>query len=107
MSGYEPTAAGPTTTADAPSPKIIRDVRTEPILSENFSAHTTRTGRSTSCSSRVASVSPYGKPAQAAMRSKEGCVWNSPSCPDSQVATDGISDVLVHEQKITAPISSG
>ena len=41
------------------------------------------------------------------MRSNEPCVWKIPSCPESQVATDGISVVLVHEQKMTAPISSG
>ena len=34
-------------------------------------------------------------------------VWNIPSWPDSQVASDGIILVLVQEQKITAPISSG
>ena len=39
--------------------------------------------------------------------SNEACVWKHPSWPDSQVATDGISSVLVQEQKITAPISSG
>ena len=35
------------------------------------------------------------------------CVWNIPSWPDSQVAIDGIDRWLVHEQKMTAPISSG
>ena len=39
-------------TAAAPSPKIMREVRTVPILSENFSPHTTSTGRSTSCRMR-------------------------------------------------------
>src|SRR3954451_19008080 len=107
MSPGSPSSAGPRTTADAPSPKIMRDVRTLPILSENFSAQTTSTGRSTSCSRRVAALSPYGKPAHAAMRSNEACVWKMPSWPDSHVATDGISFALVHEQKITAPISSG
>jgi hypothetical protein len=107
MSPSSPSPAGATTTAEAPSPKIIRDVRTEPILSENFSAQTTSTGRSTSCRSRVAALSPYAKPAHAAMRSNEACVWKIPSCPDSQVATDGMSFALVQEQKITAPISSG
>ena len=58
MSGSAPSSAGPTTSADAPSPKIIRDGRTVPILSENFSAHTTSTGRLTSCNSRTASASP-------------------------------------------------
>jgi hypothetical protein len=58
MSGGAPAGAGPTTSAAAPSPKIIRDVRTVPILSENFSPHTTRTGRSTSWRSRTASPSP-------------------------------------------------
>ena len=58
MSGGAPAGAGPTTRAPAPSPKIMRDVRTVPILSENFSPHTTRTGRSTSWSSRTASPSP-------------------------------------------------
>ena len=41
------------------------------------------------------------------MRSNEAWVWKIPSSPDSHVATDGMSVVLVHEQKITAPISSG
>ena len=41
-----PPRPGPTTIADAPSPKIILDVRTLPILSENFSTHTSSTGRS-------------------------------------------------------------
>ena len=44
MSGGEPSGA----TEDnggGPSPKIIRDGRTFPILSENFSAQTTSTGR--------------------------------------------------------------
>ena len=39
--------------------------------------------------------------------SNEPWVCWIPSCPESQVATDGISVVVVHEQKITAPISSG
>jgi hypothetical protein len=55
----------------------------------------------------VASASPYGKPAQAATRSNDACVWNIPSSPESHVATDGMSLVLVHEQKMTPPISSG
>ena len=46
------------TIAAAPSPKIIREVRTLPILSENFSTQTSRTGRWTSCSCRMASASP-------------------------------------------------
>jgi hypothetical protein len=53
MSGGAPSAAGPMTSADAPSPKIIRDGRTLPILSENFSAHTTSTGGLTSWRSRA------------------------------------------------------
>src|SRR6478672_13635799 len=106
MSGGEPSGATPRTMAAAPSPKIIRDGRTLPILSENFSAQTTSTGRLTSCRSRTASARPYGNPAQAAMTSKEPCVWKIPSCPESHVATDGISLVLVHEQKTTDPISS-
>jgi hypothetical protein len=69
MSGAAPAGAGPTTRAAAPSPKIIREVRTLPILFENFSPHTTSTGRSTSWSRRTASASPYGRPAQAAIRS--------------------------------------
>ena len=40
--------AGAMTIAAAPSPKIIREVRTLPILSENFSTQTSRTGRLTS-----------------------------------------------------------
>ena len=39
--------------------------------------------------------------------SHEAWVCWMPSCPDSQVATDGISRVLVHVQNSTAPISSG
>ncbi len=39
--------------------------------------------------------------------SHEACVWNMPSRPDSQVASEGIILALVHEQKSTAPISSG
>ena len=46
------------TIAAAPSPKIIREVRTLPILSENFSTQTSKTGRLTSCSCRMASASP-------------------------------------------------
>ncbi len=58
MSGSAPSGATPTTMAAAPSPKIMREVRTLPILSENFSTQTTSTGRCTSCSSRTASDSP-------------------------------------------------
>ena len=58
MSGSAPSWATPTTIAAAPSPKIIRDGRTLPILSENFSTQTTRTGRSTSWRIRTASESP-------------------------------------------------
>src|SRR5204862_35039 len=47
------------TIAAAPSPKIIREVRTAPILSENFSTQTSRTGRLTSWSWRTASPHPY------------------------------------------------
>ena len=39
--------------------------------------------------------------------SAEKWVWNMPSWPDSQVASEGIILLLVHEQKMTAPISSG
>jgi hypothetical protein len=46
------------TMAAAPSPKIIREVRTLPILSENFSTQTSKTGRWTSCNCRMASASP-------------------------------------------------
>ena len=53
-----PPVPTPTTMAAAPSPKIIRDGRTLPILSENFSAHTTSTGARTSCRIRTASDSP-------------------------------------------------
>ena len=53
-----PRGAGPTTSAAAPSPKIMREVRTVPILSENFSAQTSSTGLSTSWSRRTASESP-------------------------------------------------
>ena len=49
----------------------------------------------------------HGSPAQAATMSAEKCVWNMPSWPDSHVASDGIILALVHEQKMTAPISSG
>src|SRR5215467_3925931 len=72
------------TMAAAPSPKIIREVRTAPILSENFSTHTSRTGRLTSCSCRTASLIPYGSPAQAATMSSEACVCCRPSSPDSE-----------------------
>ena len=41
------------------------------------------------------------------MRSHDACVWSMPSRPESQAATDGIAFVLVHEQKSTAPNSSG
>src|SRR5215211_7698642 len=71
--------AGATTIAAAPSPKIMREGRTLPILSENFSAQTTRTGRSTSCRRRAASARPYGSPAQTATTSAELCVWYIPS----------------------------
>ena len=60
MSDSSPSPAGAITKAAAPSPKIIRDGRTVPILSENFSPHTSSTGRLTSCSTRMASDSPYG-----------------------------------------------
>ena len=53
-----PGGAGAMTIAAAPSPKIIREVRALPILSENFSTQTSRTGRWTSCSCRMASASP-------------------------------------------------
>jgi hypothetical protein len=69
MSGAAPAGAGPMTMAAAPSPKIMREVRTLPILFENFSPVTTTTGRSTSCSRRTASARPYGIPAHAAIRS--------------------------------------
>src|SRR2546425_4898348 len=39
--------------------------------------------------------------------SHEACVWSMPSCPDSHVASEGIILAEVHEQKSTAPISSG
>ena len=58
ISGGEPSGATPTTMAAAPSPKIIRDGRTFPILLENFSAHTTSTGRRTSWRILAASASP-------------------------------------------------
>src|SRR3974377_2195123 len=102
-----PSGAGAITRAAAPSPKIIREVRTVPILSENFSAHTSRTGRSISCSWRTASAIPYGKPAQAATISLELWVCSNPSSPESHVATEGISLVLVQVQNSTAPISAG
>src|SRR5437763_15979100 len=106
-SGGAPAGAGPTTSAASPAPKIIRDVRTVPILSENFSPQTSSTGRSTSWSRRTASASPYGRPAHAATMSHEAGVWKSPSWHESHVASDGIILALVHEQKRTAPISSG
>src|SRR5207253_7591577 len=84
--------------AAAPSPKIMREVRTVPILSENFSPHTSSTGRRTSWSWRIASLRPKGRPAQAATMSAEKCVWNIPRWPDSQVASDGIILALVHER---------
>src|ERR1700736_888674 len=95
ISGAAPGAAGTITSAAAPSPKIIREVRTLPILSENFSQHTSNTGRSTSCSSRTDSAKPYASPAQAATRSTDACVCNKPSLPDIQDAIEGISLVLV------------
>ncbi len=58
MSPASPAAAGTSTSAAAPSPKIIRDGRTVPILSENFSPQTSNTGRFTSCRIRVASDKP-------------------------------------------------
>ena len=93
--------------AAAPSPKIIREVRTLPILSENFSTQASKTGRLTSWSCRIASDSPYGSPAQAATMSAEACVCRRPSSPDSQHAIDGISRLLVQVLTSTAPISSG
>ena len=48
-------------------------------LAAPASPQTTSTGRSTSCSRRTASESPYGKPAHAATRSHEAWVWNTPS----------------------------
>ena len=95
------------TIAAAPSPKIIREVRTAPILSENFSTQTSRTGRLTSWSWRTASLIPYGSPAQAATMSTEACVCSRPSSPDSQHAIDGICRLLVHVLTSTAPISAG
>src|ERR1700726_3619307 len=105
ISDGTPSGAGATTTAAAPSPKIMREVRTVPILSENFSAQTTSTGRSISCSRRTASARPYDMPAQAAIMSHDACVCIRPSSPESHVATDGISLVLVQVQNSTAPIS--
>src|SRR5215813_5419031 len=99
ISDGAPDGAGATTRAAAPSPKIMREVRTVPILSENFSPQTSSTGRRTSCSWRIASLRPNGRPAQAATMSAEKCVWNMPSWPESQVASEGIILVLVHEQK--------
>ena len=95
------------TIAAAPSPKIIREVRTAPILSENFSTQTSRTGRLTSWSWRTASLIPYGSPAQAATMSTEACVCCRPSSPDSQHAIDGICRLLVHVLTRIAPISAG
>ena len=94
------------TIAAAPSPKIIREVRTLPILSENFSTQTSRTGRLTSWSWRTASLIPYGSPAQAATMSTEAWVCCRPSSPDSQHAIDGICRLLVHVLTSTAPISA-
>jgi len=58
----QPSAGGDIRTsmiiAAAPSPKIIREVRTLPILSENFSTQTSRTGLPTSWSWRMASAIP-------------------------------------------------
>src|SRR5208337_961030 len=102
-----PSGAGAITMAAAPSPKIMREVRTVPILSENFSAHTSSTGRSISCSRRMASLMPYDMPAHAATMSEELCVCIRPSSPESQVATEGISLLLVQLQNSTAPISEG
>src|SRR5271169_5322252 len=107
MSGAALPGAGATITAAAPSPKIIREVRTVPILSENFSAQTTRIGSLISCSRRTASLRPYDMPAHAATMSQEVWVCDSPSSPDNHVATDGIRRVLVQLQKRTAPISAG
>src|SRR5260370_35356509 len=90
MRGGAPAGAGASTRAAAASPKIIREVRTVPILSENFSPHTTSTGRSTAWSRRTASARPDGRPAQAATRSHGPCVWNTPAWPGSQAPTDGI-----------------
>ena len=39
--------------------------------------------------------------------SHEACVCKRPSSPESQVAIDGISQVLVQVQNSTAPISAG
>ena len=39
--------------------------------------------------------------------SHEACVCKRPSSPESQVAIDGISLVLVQVQNSTAPISAG
>ena len=79
MSGGSPAGATPITMAAAPSPKIMREGRTLPILSENFSTHTTSTGRRTSWRIRVASDTPYGSPAHAATMSQETWVWKMPS----------------------------
>ena len=49
-------------TPAAPSPKIMRDGRTLPILSENFSTQTSSTGAFTSCISLVASSSRKANP---------------------------------------------
>src|SRR5207249_9862972 len=98
MSGGAPDGAGPITRAADASPNSMREVRTVPILSENFSPATTSTGRSVSSRSRTASAIAYGNPAQAATMSYDPCVWDIPSWPESQAATDGIARVLVHEQ---------
>src|SRR5215475_4063322 len=100
MSSGAPDGAGATTSAAAPSPKIIRDVRTVPILSENFSPQTRSTGRSTSCRSRTASARPYGSPAHAATTSQEAWVWKRPSWPESHVASDGIILALVDRKSV-------
>ena len=92
MSGGEPSGATPRTTGRA-VPKIIRDGRTFPILSENFSAHTRRTGRRTSWRILVASARPMAGPRRT--RSNEQCVCPMPKAPEIQVATDGISRELV------------
>src|ERR1700686_1973518 len=107
MSEGAPAGDGPTIIAAAPSPKIMREERTVPILLEKFSAQTSRTGRSISCKRRTASASPYDMPAQAEMMSQEQWVWASPNSPDNQADTEGISRVLVQLQNSTAPISDG
>src|SRR5580658_4790730 len=83
MSDAAPAGAGANTMAAAPSPKIMREVRTVPILSENFSAHTTMIGRLISCSRRIASDKPYDIPAHAATMSEELWVSRTPHSPDN------------------------